>query len=85
MQISLPDNSVNCCLVVYMNTIPFYLIVDKANILALRPNFLAGPSGIRAGWASNISGRLETKRPQASAGPPSGGQGAIIDTFVPLA
>ena len=37
-------------------------------LLALRPGFLAGPSGIRAGRASNISCRLEGLRSPAWLG-----------------
>ena len=30
--------------------------------------FIAGPSGIRAGWVIEINGRFEAKRPPALAG-----------------
>ena len=37
---------------------------------------MAGPSGIRAGWAIEFNGRFEAERPPSSAGPPSAGRAA---------
>ena len=45
-------------------------------LLALRSGFLAGPSSVRAGRASNINGRLKAKGAPTSAAPPSGGWAA---------
>ena len=38
----------------------------------------AGPSGIRAGWGIEISGRFEAARPPASVGLPLGGRAAAF-------
>ena len=65
-----------------LGNVEYPILADKADsiilLLALRPGFLAGPSGIRAGQASNINGRLEVERPQALAGPPSGERAASL-------
>ena len=37
---------------------------------------MAGPSGIRAGWAIEFNDRFEAERPPASAEPPLGGRAA---------
>ena len=58
------------------------LYVDKINIFA--SHFLVEPSGIRSGRASNINGRLESKRPSVPAGPPLNGQAALLSPHGPV-
>ena len=46
------------------------------------PGLLAGPSGIRVGWAIETNGRFDAERPPTSVGPTSGGRTASSVHFV---
>ena len=48
------------------------------------PGFLAGPSGIRAGWCSKPRADSGPNRPPASAGQPSGGRAALLSLCTAL-
>ncbi len=50
----------------------------------LEHTYIAGLSGIRAGWGIEINGRFEAERPPASAGPPSGGRAATMTPLSPM-